>query len=240
MNAIELKTPAVRVNGAGLARLRPNDQALILRAVADVGVLAAEIDALTVTDAATAGKVTEWLSIVTATAKRIEDARVALVKPLNDEVKGVNDLVRPLTTALDALKTKGKDKQLAWHRAEQARVDRERAEAERIRKEAERIAFEAQAAAIAQSAQTGKPIEIPAPVVVVVPVIVEASRGVKTDYGTTSVRKVWKFEIADPALVPRQFLAVDEQAIRRAIAEGARTIEGVRIYQDEQLSVRAS
>lgn len=222
------------------SRIDGPSQSLIAKAIDDAGVLFVELDAITVTDAATAGKVTEVLAIVSDTAKRIEERRVALVKPLNDEVKAVNDLVRPLAAAFDRLKTTGKDKQLAWHRAEEARVARERAEAERIRREAERVAFEAQAAAIALSAQTGKPVEIPAPVAVVVPVVAEASRGVKTDYGTTSVRKVWKFEITDAARVPRGFLAVDEQAIRRAVAEGARTIEGVRIYQEEQLSVRAS
>lgn len=226
--------------GAAFSRIDEASQALLAKAIDDAGVLSVELDAITVTDAATAGKVTELLAIVSDTAKRIEERRVALVKPLNDEVKSINDLVRPLTTALEKLKATGKEKQLAWHRAEQARVDRERAEAERIRREAERAAFEAQAAAIARSAQTGKPVELPAPVAVVVPVVADASRGVKTDYGTTTVRKTWKFEVTDPALVPRQFLAVDDQAIRRAIAEGARTIEGVRIYQDEQLSVRAS
>ena len=235
MSALEM----VKKSDAFL-RIDSPSQALIAKAIDDAGVLGTELAAITVTDAPTAGKVTELLAIVSETAKRIEERRVALVKPLNDEVKAVNDLVRPLTAAFDRLKATGKDKQLAWHRAEEARVAKERAEAERIRKEAERVALEAQAAAIAHSAQTGKPVEVPATVAAVVPVVAEASRGVKTDYGTSQLRKVWKFEITDPALVPRQFLMVDEQAIRRAVAEGARTIEGVRIYQDVQLSVRAS
>jgi hypothetical protein len=233
------KAGGLSLNQAVLARLTEGDRALITKAVADAGELERQIDALEVTDAPTAGKVTEWLSVVAATAKSVEDRRSALVKPLNDEVKSINDLVRPLTAALDKLKSKGKDKQLAWHRAEEERVRREHAEAERIRKENERKAFEAQAAAAAQSSQTGKPVEVVPVVVAPVPQVVEASRGVKTDYGSTSVRKVWKFEVIDSALVPRRFLAVDESAIRRAVAEGAREIEGVRIFQTEELSVKA-
>lgn len=202
--------------------------------------LTAELEKFEVKDAAGAAKMNDLLAILAREEKDIEAMRMGLTKPLKTKAKNIEDAFRPLSTAIDALKAVGKRKQLDWHRAEQARVERERAEAERIRKEAERAAFEAQAAAIAQSAQTGKPVELPAPVAVVVPVVAEASRGVKTDYGTTTVRKTWKFEVTDPALVPRQFLSVDDQAIRRAIAEGARTIEGVRIYQEEQLSVRAS
>lgn len=202
--------------------------------------LTADIKGLTVTDAATAGRVTELLAILSTAAKDTEGFRMTLTRPLKQKAKEIEDTLRPLSAAIDGLITDAKRKQLDWHRAEEARVAKERAEADRIRREAERAAFEANAAAIALSAQTGKPVEVPAPVAVVVPPVAEASRGVKTDYGTTSVRKVWKFEVTDSALVPRQFLMVDEQAIRRAVAEGARTIEGVRIYQDEQLSVRAS
>lgn len=227
-------------NGGAFARLDTNSQEVIAKAIDDAGVIGSELDGMTVTDTATAAKVTEMLAIVADTAKRSEERRVALVKPLNDEVKSINDLVRPLAAAFDALKTKGKDKQLAWHRAEQARVERERAEADRARREAERAEAEARAAAIAKAAETGKPVEIPAPAPVVVAPVAEASRGVKTDYGTTTVRKVWRFEITDATRVPRNFLSVDEQAIRRAVADGAREIEGVRIYQEEQLSVRAS
>jgi hypothetical protein len=52
------------------------------------------------------------------------------------------------------------------------------------------------------------------------------------------VAKVWKFEVLNTALVPREFLIVDETAIRRAIAAGTREIAGVRIYQEDQLRVR--
>lgn len=47
--------------------------------------------------------------------------------------------------------------------------------------------------------------------------------------------KVWKFEIEDESLVPREFLIVNETAIRVAIREGKREIAGVRIYQEDQL-----
>lgn len=50
--------------------------------------------------------------------------------------------------------------------------------------------------------------------------------------------KVWRFEVTDPTLVPREFLAVDEVAIRKAVMAGSREIAGVRIYQEDKLSIR--
>lgn len=60
-------------------------------------------------------------------------------------------------------------------------------------------------------------------------------------YGGTKVKgmtKTWAFEITDLSLVPREFLMVDEVKIRKAVAEGARTIEGVKIFQKDGLTIR--
>ncbi|MGN6435982.1 MAG: hypothetical protein ACTHMM_05585 [Agriterribacter sp.] len=53
--------------------------------------------------------------------------------------------------------------------------------------------------------------------------------------GTT---KKWTFEILDASKVPREYLKVDETAIREAIGKGIRSIDGVRIYQDTSLTIR--
>ena len=66
----------------------------------------------------------------------------------------------------------------------------------------------------------------------------DAPKGIKTDFGTSSSKWVWRFKVTDSEQVPRQYLTVDEQAIRRAVAEGARSIAGVEIYEEEALSVR--
>lgn len=60
-------------------------------------------------------------------------------------------------------------------------------------------------------------------------------------FGSSKVKgltKRWTFEVTDAAQVPRQFLQVDEKKIREAIASGERSIAGVRIYQDESISLR--
>lgn len=53
--------------------------------------------------------------------------------------------------------------------------------------------------------------------------------------GTT---KRWDFDIIDKDLIPREYLIVDETAIRKALAAGIRQIPGAHIYQKESLSIR--
>lgn len=69
------------------------------------------------------------------------------------------------------------------------------------------------------------------------PVVVTPVNGYKTEAvkGTT---KRWTFEVLDSNQIPREYLMVDETAIRQAIAAGVRAIPGVNIFQKEGLSIR--
>jgi hypothetical protein len=55
-----------------------------------------------------------------------------------------------------------------------------------------------------------------------------------------SVRHVWDFEIVDENALPRLYLMPNEKIIKAQIALGVRTIEGVRIFQREEVASRAS
>ena len=55
---------------------------------------------------------------------------------------------------------------------------------------------------------------------------------------TKGLTKRWIFEVTDITQVPREFLQVDETKIRAAIANGTRALAGVRIYQEESISLR--
>lgn len=57
-----------------------------------------------------------------------------------------------------------------------------------------------------------------------------------TDNATVSM--VWDFEILDKSQIPLEYLKVDEVAIHSAIRAGERTINGVKIYQKTQISLR--
>ena len=109
-------------------------------------------------------------------------------------------------------------------REEAARIAEEEA---RKRRASVREIEEARAAAEAEARRH----EIAAPVVIA-PVMPEAQRVVRTESGSASQRKVWSFEILDIALVPKDFMVVDEQKIRDFIRMGGREILGVRIFEE--------
>lgn len=67
----------------------------------------------------------------------------------------------------------------------------------------------------------------------------EQSSTIKTASGAAISRKTWKFDVMDTEQIPRRFLKVDETAIRQAVRDGERQIPGVRIYESEELAIRA-
>ncbi len=107
-----------------------------------------------------------------------------------------------------------------------AQDDEDRAAAEALAEEARRRADEA---AVAESAIASLPdVNLPSAVVPVAP----KPAGIST-------RKDWKTKVLDPARVPREYLVVDEGAIRRAVRDGIREIPGVEIKQVDEMAVRA-
>ena len=66
----------------------------------------------------------------------------------------------------------------------------------------------------------------------------EPVKGFKTDYGTTSVRTVWKVEVIDPTQVPSNYLVPDLKALQAAVDAGARKIEGCNVFEAESLITR--
>jgi hypothetical protein len=130
---------------------------------------------------------------------------------------------------------------------EENRLAREAAEKEaaeaRARAEAAAKAGDEDAARLAEIAKAEEAkaqVVAEMPVVQVeAPVIPKASGPVRTAAGTASTKKVWKFEITDAQSVPREYLAVDEKAIREAVKAGVRSIPGVNIFETNDIAIRA-
>lgn len=114
----------------------------------------------------------------------------------------------------------------------EAEEERQKAKNEADREAAEKLAAEAREKA--QEAQTAEAAIASLPEVQLPRAVVEAP--VKPE--GISTRKVWKHTVTDPAAVPRQFLVVDEKAIRQAIRDGVREIPGVEIKQVDEMAVR--
>lgn len=177
------------------------------------------------------------LSEIKQRIKSVESERTALVKPLNDHVKLINGkfktVTEPLEEAAFILNRKVLERQKIIQ-AEKTRI----AEAERQRREAELLVAAEKKEAIGDSEKAEQLLEYAAAV---------KAKPVSTGHGTfteakSTITKRWTFEIVDLRLTAQRapdYLMVNAPVVREAIREGIREIPGLRIFQEESLSVRA-
>lgn len=64
------------------------------------------------------------------------------------------------------------------------------------------------------------------------------TNGFHTAPAVKGLTKRWTFDITDQNAIPREYLQVNETAIREAIKAGVREIPGLKIYQSESISIR--
>jgi len=97
--------------------------------------------------------------------------------------------------------------------------------------------------ALAPKQEVKEPEAAPAPLpeLTVPKPVVQPDFTVKTANGTAYTQKRWTFDenTVDLALVPREYLKLNEVALNKAIAAGTREVPGVRIYEAETLVTRA-
>jgi hypothetical protein len=64
---------------------------------------------------------------------------------------------------------------------------------------------------------------------------IEVKSTERLENGTVTYQKFFNFKILDEAKIPRQFLSVNETAIREAVKMGIRTIPGVQVFEDQRI-----
>ena len=168
----------------------------------------------------------------------IEEQRKALVKPIDEARKRLQAFFSGPLGFLEQAEAILKRK-LVGFQTEQERLRREeQAKAdEAARKEREKLA--ARAAKAEQSGKVEKAEQLAAAAASVAAPIMQREvpkvAGIKT-------REVWLFEITDAALVPREYLVVDESRVRRVVQalKADTKIPGVRVYADKSLASRAN
>lgn len=164
----------------------------------------------------------------------IEDARTRITKPLNDALRETNAQAKTAAAPFLADEIVIKRAMIAYSdeqdrlRVEQQRRDNEAADRERRRLQeiADRAAAKGQenkSEAFADRAAQ-----------VVAPVAQQAAPKV----GGIAIPKVWQFEITDEALIPREYLIVDQVRIRKVVMALKRdtNIPGVRVYEAKRIS----
>lgn len=58
--------------------------------------------------------------------------------------------------------------------------------------------------------------------------------------GQAIVKKYWTYEVEDLSKVPREYLLLDDKKVKDAIKQGIRNIKGIRIYEEERLTIRGN
>lgn len=147
----------------------------------------------------------------------LEAKRKEYTAPLDETKKKIKADFDRMREPLEAKAGEIRNQMLKWQREEQARLDAEQ----------KRIDEEALAKAKKENVSE-----------VVVPIVNEQAKTTRGAMTTSTVRKIWKWEVLDGRDVPCEFHIVDAARITQAVRDGRRSIPGVRIYEEESLSVR--
>ena len=181
--------------------------------------MAKEAEALEIQDSATAKLGTEMAGQARKAQKAIDTLRKEIVGPAYDFKRSVDRLANGYRDKCKALADSLGRKMTVYQR----KLDLERRKAEAAAKKAadelqRKLDAEAKAAKV-------EPIKVPSPIVKDIP------KKVRTETGTAYQHKEWKFEVTDEDSVPREYLMVDDKAIRQAVKMGVREIPGVKIFE---------
>lgn len=195
----------------------------------------AAIGDLVVTSDADLEAAAAQLRDVKALQKDADAAQKAVTQPLEQQKKAAIAWFRDrIVSKLEGAESRLKRGILAYQQ-EQERIRREqqRAAEEAARKERERLERQAAKAEAAGKADKAEELAERAQTVVA-PVVDTAPPKV----AGVSTREVWRFEITDPAALPREYLVPDEKkigAVVRAL-KGDAVIPGVRVYAEQTLA----
>lgn len=207
-----------------------------------------------VTDEASCAQAAELLTRVTKVVKAGDKARTDASKPYRDStdlinkefkemlspVKGVEERLREDVTTFERnlrLQEEEARRKHAKEVADHEAAVKKAADEEEARREATRKAEEAGQEPPPAPAEP-EPVVPPLPPPPPPPIARSGKR--QTSGGSVKTHTVWKFELIDLAMVPNDLKLLNEVEVRKRIAEGAREINGLRIYPDEKLEVRGN
>jgi len=168
--------------------------------------------------------------------KRLDELRRKMTRPLDESKAVILSFFRGPEGALGKAEAAVKGAMLVFQKARDREWERER---EREREEKARLAKETAEAKVMELAEAGdvegvmemmgeKPELEPLPIPMPVPQVVPKVEGVST-------RKMWKWEVLDAGMIPREYMVVDVGMVTRVVqaSKGRVEIPGVRVWQEE-------
>lgn len=174
----------------------------------DSSAVITKAEAIVVASSAQENKAHELLVLIKTKTAAIEKQRKAITAPLNKSLKETNTLFKKLSEPLKEADRIIRAKILTFHEEQEAKAEKEQERREKI-----------QAAHEEKGHETHELEEV------------------EPDVGITTTVKRWTFEVVNPHLVPRIYMAIVRAAVNQAIRDGIREIPGLRIYQEEGVRV---
>lgn len=174
---------------------------------------------------------------VKGAAKRLEDTRTGITKPINDSLRRINEFFRAPAERLTRIERQIKAA-LSTYVVEQERqrqLEQARLEAA-ARKEREKLAAQA-AKAEAAGREERAAVLAERAAAVVAPVAQHAAPKV----AGLSYREVWKFRVKDESQLPREYLTPDLAKLDKVVQalKADTTIAGIEVYSERQVASRA-
>lgn len=175
--------------------------------------------------------------------KSIEDNKKTDIKPLKDGIKALEDKYNKPLKILKEADEIIRSKMNKYINEEMQRRAEAEAEAKRqAEEEALKKALELEE--IKKQADKYDPITAKAMINSVEDkqndLINQTAKTEAIDLSTDNniVSKVWDFDLVDLSAVPLEYITLNEKAVRQAIREGVREINGIKIYQKARVSIR--
>jgi len=153
---------------------------------------------------------TDDLSIIAKAKKVLEDKRKEYVKPLNDQVKIINNTFMLVSGPLLQADAITRQKILAYRKEQ----EQKKIEVEKLNREGKVV---------------GKLIEI----------LPEQPSHIDATFGTADKMMIRKWEVEDFAKVPDEYKLIDSARVNKLVKAGIPSIPGIRIFKEETLRVTA-
>ena len=169
---------------------------------------------------------------------RLESFRKAIVGPLNDHVANINSIFKKISAPFLNNDQVIKQKRDIFIREQEriARIESERLETQRRKEQAilDEQRRKEQEKLDKKALKTGVEAPVLAPVTILPPVPkVEVPKTTHTELGFSTVKKVMKFKVLNPDLVPREYCIPDEKKIGVLVrAKVLKELPGIGIWEE--------